>query len=145
MWKWSRSVVSNSLRPQGLYQAPPSMGFPGKSAGVDCHFFFQGIFLTQELNLGLPHCRQTLYHLSHVEDIFFLWIKVGKVSAFKSLCCQMLDHALTLCYWIKWQVYSHIYLASLWEIAFKKLIFKYLIISLQESTSFVKDTIKYLK
>ena len=95
------------------YQAPPSMGFPGKSAGVDCHFFFQGIFLTQELNLGLPHCRQTLYHLSHVEDIFFLWIKVGKVSAFKSLCCQMLDHALTLCYWIKWQVYSHIYLASL--------------------------------
>ena len=29
-WKWSRSVVSDSLRPHGLYvahQAPPSMGF----------------------------------------------------------------------------------------------------------------------
>ena len=25
----------------------------------------QGIFLTQGLNPGLPHCRQTLYHLSH--------------------------------------------------------------------------------
>ena len=25
----------------------------------------QGIFPTQELNLGLLHCRQTLYHLSH--------------------------------------------------------------------------------
>ena len=27
--------------------------------------FFQGIFLTQELNLGLLHCRQILYHLKH--------------------------------------------------------------------------------
>ena len=25
----------------------------------------QGIFSTQGFNLGLPHCRQTLYHLSH--------------------------------------------------------------------------------
>ena len=25
----------------------------------------QGIFLTQVLNLGLLHCRQILYHLSH--------------------------------------------------------------------------------
>ena len=44
------------------YQAPPSMG---KSAGVGCHFLLQGIFLTQELNLGLPHRGQTLYGLSH--------------------------------------------------------------------------------
>ena len=27
--------------------------------------FFQGIFLTQGLNPGLPHYRQTLYCLSH--------------------------------------------------------------------------------
>ena len=27
----------------------------------------QGIFLTQGSNLGLPHCRQTLYRLSHQE------------------------------------------------------------------------------
>ena len=32
---------------------------------MDCHFLLQGIFLTQELNPGLPHCRQTLYRLSH--------------------------------------------------------------------------------
>jgi len=32
--------------------------FPGKNAGVDCHFLRQGIFLTQELNPGLLHCRQ---------------------------------------------------------------------------------------
>ena len=39
-WKWSCSVVSDSLRPHGLtvaYQAPPSMGFSSKSTGVGCH------------------------------------------------------------------------------------------------------------
>ena len=30
----------------------------------------QGIFLTQELNLGLLHCRQILYCLSHQEGPF---------------------------------------------------------------------------
>ena len=34
--------------------------FPGKSAGVDCHFLLQGTFLTQELNPSLLHCRQML-------------------------------------------------------------------------------------
>ena len=29
------------------------------------HSLLQGIFLTQGLNLGLPHCRQIIYHLSH--------------------------------------------------------------------------------
>ena len=38
---------------------------PGKNTGVDCHFLLQGISLTQGLNLGLLHCRQILYHLSH--------------------------------------------------------------------------------
>ena len=32
---------------------------------MDYHFLLQGIFPTQGLNLGLPHCRQTLYCLSH--------------------------------------------------------------------------------
>ena len=39
--------------------------FPGKSTGMGCHFFFQGILLTQGLNPGLLHCRQMLYCLSH--------------------------------------------------------------------------------
>ena len=38
---------------------------PGKNTGVGCHALFQGIFPTQESNLGLPQCRQTRYHLSH--------------------------------------------------------------------------------
>ena len=39
--------------------------FPGKSTGVGCHFLLQGIFPSQGSNPGLPHCRQTLYPLSH--------------------------------------------------------------------------------
>ena len=41
---------------------------PGNNTGVHCHALFQGIFPTQGLNLGLPHCRQILYHLSHRDD-----------------------------------------------------------------------------
>ena len=40
---------------------------PSKNTGVGCHFLLQGIFLTQELNPGLPHCRQILHCLSHQE------------------------------------------------------------------------------
>ena len=39
--------------------------FLGKSTGVGCRFLLQGIFPTQGLNPGLPHCRQTLYRPSH--------------------------------------------------------------------------------
>ena len=39
--------------------------FPGKNTGAGCHFFLQGIFLSQGLNLGLLHHKQILYHLSH--------------------------------------------------------------------------------
>ena len=38
---------------------------PGKNAGVCCHFLLQGIFPTKGLNLGLLHCSQILYRLSH--------------------------------------------------------------------------------
>ena len=38
---------------------------PGKNTGVCCHFLLQGIFPTQESNLGLLPCRQTLYQLSY--------------------------------------------------------------------------------
>ena len=35
------------------------------NTGVGCHFLLHGIFLTQELNPGLLHCRQILYQLSY--------------------------------------------------------------------------------
>ena len=37
---------------------------PGKNTGVGCHAVLEGIFPTQGLNPGLPHCRQILYRLS---------------------------------------------------------------------------------
>ena len=38
---------------------------PGKNTGVGSLALLQGIFPTQELNLGLLYCRWILYHLSH--------------------------------------------------------------------------------
>ena len=58
----SRSVVSDSLRPQGLYSPWNS---PGQNTVVGSRSLLQGIFLSQRLNLGLLHCRQILYQLSH--------------------------------------------------------------------------------
>ena len=63
----SRSVVSDSLRPHGLQ--PPKLlhlwDSAGQNTGVSCHALLQGDLPEQGLNLGLPHCRQTLYHLNH--------------------------------------------------------------------------------
>ena len=39
--------------------------FQARILGVGCHFLLQGIFPTQESNLGFLHCRQMLYPLSH--------------------------------------------------------------------------------
>ena len=61
------SVVSDSLQPHGLQPTTflHPQDFPGKNTGVDCHFFLQRIFPTEGSNPGLPHCKQTLYCLSH--------------------------------------------------------------------------------
>ena len=50
------------------YQTPTFMGFSRQDTRVGCHFLHQKIFPTQGLNPGLPHCRQTLYRLSHLRD-----------------------------------------------------------------------------
>ena len=38
---------------------------PSKNTGMRFPAFLQGIFPTQVLNPGLPHCGWTFYHLSH--------------------------------------------------------------------------------
>ena len=58
----SDSVVSDSLWPNGLYSP---WNFPGQNTGVGSCSLLQGIFPTQRLNPGLPHCRWILYQLSH--------------------------------------------------------------------------------
>ena len=54
--------MSNFLRPHGLYSPWNSLG---QNTGVGSLSRLQGIFPTQGLNPGLPHCRLILYHLSH--------------------------------------------------------------------------------
>ena len=58
----SCSVVSDSLRTHELYSPWNS---PGQNTGVGSLSLLQGIFPTQGLNPGLPHCRQILYQLSY--------------------------------------------------------------------------------
>ena len=58
----SCSVMSDSLRPHGLYSPWNS---PGQNTGAGSLSLLQGIFPTQKLNPGFLNCRQILYHLSH--------------------------------------------------------------------------------
>ena len=63
----SRSVMSDSLWPHGLQPARLFCPWnsPDKTTAVGIYSLLQGIFQTQGLNLGLLHCRQILYRLSH--------------------------------------------------------------------------------
>ena len=54
--------MSDSLQPHGLYSPWNSSG---QSTGEGSLSLLQGIIPTQELNLGLLHCRWILYQLSH--------------------------------------------------------------------------------
>ena len=56
--------------------------FLGKSTGVGCHFLLSGLFPTQGSNPGLPHCRQTLYCLSHQGNLNLLNKYILKLSFF---------------------------------------------------------------
>ena len=56
------SVVSNSLRPHGLYSPWNS---PRQNTGVGSLSIFQGIIPNQGSNPGSLHCRRILYQLSH--------------------------------------------------------------------------------
>ena len=58
----SRSVVSDSLWPHGLYSPWKS---PGQNTGVGSLSLLQGIFPTQGSSPGLLHCRRILYQLNH--------------------------------------------------------------------------------
>ena len=60
--KWNCSVVSNSLWPHGLYSP---WNPPDQNTGVGSPSLLQGIFPTQGLNPGLPHCKRILHQLSH--------------------------------------------------------------------------------
>ena len=63
------------------YQAPLSMGFPGKNTGVGWYFLLQGIFLGQGSNLSILHWQVDFFlPLSYQESpclIIFLLIHMS--------------------------------------------------------------------
>ena len=96
---------------------------PGKNTRVSCHALLQGVFPTQGVNPGLPHCMQILYHLSHREahiqhcsclkcqhlllckgktppncshlfpTVYFLTSRIAKIT----YCCSVAQLCLTVC------------------------------------------------
>ena len=72
---------------------------PGKNTRVVCHFFLQGIFLTEGLNPGLLHCRWILYHLSHQESPIWIQKVLCKTVFFKSflLLTHHSSHSFLCC------------------------------------------------
>ena len=69
-----RLFATHGLKPTRLLHP---WNFLGKSTGVGCHFLLQEIFPTQGSNLGLPHCRQMLYHLSHQGSLYNIGVGLG--------------------------------------------------------------------
>ena len=59
----SHSIMSDSLGPHGLYS---SWNSPGQNTGVGSLSLLQWIFLAQESNWRLLHCRGILYQLSYL-------------------------------------------------------------------------------
>ena len=96
----SRSFVSDSLRPHGLYSPWNS---PGQNTGVGSLSLFQGIFPTQGLNPGLLHCRQILYQLNsegmlrtstnyyHKEDVGHIYNGLLCLSKSPQSCSSLCD------------------------------------------------------
>ena len=66
----AKSCLTHVCDPMDCSVPGSSVYVQGKNTGVGCHFLPQGIFPTQGSKLGLPHCRQILYHLSHQGSLF---------------------------------------------------------------------------
>ena len=58
--------MSDSLRPHGLYSPWNS---PGQNTEVGSLSLLQQIFLIQESNQGLLHCREILYQLCYQNEL----------------------------------------------------------------------------
>ena len=92
----SNSLWLHGLQPTRLVRP---WDFPDKNTGVGCHFLLQEIFPTQGLNLGLPHCRQMLYCLSHQEVLKAYNALIRPASgALSPFCC--------LCQMFSWSFFT---------------------------------------
>ena len=90
--------MSNSVRPHRRQptRLPSPWDSPGKNTAVGCHFLLQGIFLIQESNLSLLHCRQILYHLSHQGSHQRREYQEFEISIYKLLCIKDINNKVLL-------------------------------------------------
>ena len=82
---------------------------PDKNTGLGCHFLLQGIFPTQGLNVGLPHGRQNLYHLSHQGSPGFAFEELLKKSDFEwfwGIHIDFMDFTGNIKYYVTCVLYS---------------------------------------
>ena len=96
----SHSVMSDSLRPHGLYCPWNS---PGQNTGVGNISLLHGIFQTQGSKQCLLHFRQTLHQLSHKGNPK---IKEWVAYPFSSRSSRLRDpiRVLLHCRWILYQL-----------------------------------------
>ena len=101
------------------HQAPPSLGFSRQEHWSGWHSLLQGIFPTQGSNPGLPHCRQTLYCLSHREG-HRLFYSQGPTGVYKPILTRatqrqhpvfiVLSSGLLPIFWVQhlvlWEAFS---------------------------------------
>ena len=109
----SRSVVSDSLQPRGLWPARLLCPWdsPGKSTAVGCPALLQGIFPTQGSNQGLLYCRQILYCLSHQGSPRILeWVACSFPGDLPNLRIELGSPALQILYQLSYQYTTYIYM-----------------------------------
>ena len=121
------SVMSDSLQPHGLQLAwiLCLWNSPGKNAGVGCHFFLQGIFLTQQLNphllcwqanslplhhLGSPPTKNSIYIFVYM---YILGKEEGKMVILQSLknCRNRIPESLRFMFSV-YQTLLHCFLCN---------------------------------
>ena len=92
------SALSDSLHLYGLQTARLLCPWnsTGKNTGVGSQPLFQRIFLAQGLNLGLLHCRQILYLLSHQG------IPVSKSQSDKNKVLNLISQPLKILITVNW-------------------------------------------
>ena len=120
----SHSVMSDFLWSHGLRltRLLCPWNSPGNNVGVGSHSLLQGILATQRSNLGLPHCKQILYHLSHQGSPWcitlphlFKNVFQYQMAKFNSEKPQLLLHQLDNMHWIStcWLVRKWIFIHML--------------------------------
>ena len=97
-WKWK------SLSRVQLFVTPWTWNSPGQNTGVGSLSLLQGIFPTQGLNPGLPHCGRILYQLSHKRS-------PAHVKCLMNICGSS--------EWSQKTRYSYVYL-GVWEVGIIK-------------------------